>query len=48
MNKKDLFVYLRGLLTFVIFASAITWFYFYCSFKTHLAFLSDCPNESVE
>ncbi len=29
MNKKDLFVYLRGLLTFVIFASAITWFYFH-------------------
>lgn len=29
MNKKDLFVYLRGLLTFVIFASAITWFHFH-------------------
>ena len=29
MNKKDLIIYLRGLLTFVIFASAITWFYFH-------------------
>lgn len=29
MNKRDLFVYLRGLLTFVIFASAITWFHFH-------------------
>ncbi len=29
MNKKDLIIYLRGLLTFVIFASAITWFHFH-------------------
>lgn len=29
MNKRDLFIYLRGLLTFVIFASAITWFHFH-------------------
>lgn len=29
MNKKGLFIYLRGLLTFVIFASAITWFHFH-------------------
>lgn len=29
MNKKNLFIYLRSLLTFVIFASAITWFHFH-------------------
>lgn len=29
MNKRDLFIYLRGLLTFVIFASTITWFHFH-------------------
>lgn len=29
MNKRGLFIYLRSLLTFIIFASAITWFHFH-------------------